>query len=246
MKILLTNDDGIHAEGLQILKQILSQEHEVYIIAPDIERSACSNIFTMRNELLLTRIGDNSYSVSGYPADCVSIAIHSDIIPEIDLVISGINHGPNLGDDIHFSGTVAGARTAIIFGKPAIAVSLDSYHAPSPFLEDAACFIKQYIKTEIINPDTYLNINYPDIPANEIKGIKYTHLSKRIYVDTYIKTVKDVTGQLGLTLNGTIETMNSKWSDTYSLKHSYISITPLSIDSTDYNTLSKIQSRNHG
>jgi len=150
MKILLTNDDGIHAEGLQILKQILSQEHEVYIIAPDIERSACSNIFTMRNELLLTRIGDNSYSVSGYPADCVSIAIHSDIIPEIDLVISGINHGPNLGDDIHFSGTVAGARTAIIFGKPAIAVSLDSYHAPSPFLEEAACFIKQYIKTKLL------------------------------------------------------------------------------------------------
>lgn len=241
MKILLTNDDGIDAEGLLILKHILSDEHEVYIIAPDIERSACSNIFTMRDELLLTRIGDKIFSVSGYPADCVSIGIHSDIIPEIDLVISGINHGPNLGDDIHFSGTVAGARTAFIFGKPAIAVSIDSYHAPSPFLEETACFIKQFINTETIYTDAYLNINYPNVPSDEIKGIKYTHLSKRIYVDTYIKSEKSIPGQMGLTLFGRIETNNSEWSDTYTVENSYISITPMSIDSTNYNLLSKIR-----
>ena len=101
-------------------------------------------------KLLVTKHGNNSFSISGYPADCVSIGIHSDIIPEIDLVISGINHGPNLGDDIHFSGTVAGASTAFIFGKPAIAVSIDSFHAASPFLIETGNFINNFINNEII------------------------------------------------------------------------------------------------
>jgi 5'-nucleotidase len=245
MKILLTNDDGIKAEGLQILFSRLSQNHEVYIIAPDIERSACSNIFTMRDEVLLTKTGHNAFAVSGFPADCVSIGIHSDIIPEIDLVISGINHGPNLGDDIHFSGTVAGARTAFIFGKPAMAVSIDSFHVPSPFLIETADFMNNFIKPENIYSDVYLNINYPNIPADAIQGIKYTHLSKRIYIDTYIKTCKNTPGQIGLTLNGSIETNNSQWSDAYSLENSYISVTPLLIDSTDYSLLDKIQKQRH-
>ena len=241
MRILLTNDDGINAEGLQILKHVLQDEHEVYIIAPDIERSACSNIFTMRDEIILTRIKDDTFSVSGYPADCVSIGIHSDIIPEIDLVISGINHGPNLGDDIHFSGTVAGARTAFIFGKPGIAVSIDSYHVPTPFLSDAAIFIKKFLKTEKMYSDAYLNINYPNVPAAEIKGTKYTHLSRRVYVDTYIKSQKTEPDQIGLILSGRIETDKSEWSDTHTVENSYISITPMSIDSTHYNLLHKIR-----
>jgi len=240
MKILLTNDDGIDAEGLQLLKEALSADNDVYIIAPDRERSACSNIFTMRDELLVTKSGEKSFSISGYPADCVSIGIHSDIIPEIDLVISGINHGPNLGDDIHFSGTVAGARTAFIFGKPAIAVSIDSFHAASPFLIEAGNFINKFIKTENIDQNTYLNINYPNLPGDKIKGIKYTHLSKRLYKDTYIKHLKDDPDQFGLQLHGIIETENKPWNDSYALENSYISITPMTIDSTDYNLLEKI------
>jgi len=243
MKILLTNDDGIDADGLQFLREGLSAEHEVFVIAPDGERSACSNIFTMRDEVLVTKLGENSFTVSGYPADCVSIGIHSDIIPEIDLVISGINHGPNLGDDIHFSGTVAGARTAFIFGKPSIAVSIDSFHASSPFLIEAASFINNFIKTEVLNKNVYLNINYPNIQADKIKGIKYTSLSKRLYNDTYTKIFKDNPDQFGMKLFGTIETENYPWNDSFALENSYISITPLSIDSTDYNILNKIQSQ---
>ena len=239
MKILLTNDDGINAEGLQILYHVLSADHDVYIIAPDQERSACSNIFTMRDEVLVTRHSDYSFSTSGYPADCVSIGIHSDIIPEIDLVISGINHGPNLGDDIHFSGTVAGARTAFIFGKPAMAVSIDSFHCASPFLKDTAVFINNLITTKTIEKNVYLNINYPNIPAAEIKGIKYTRLSKRIYKDTYVKSIKENQNQFGFKLNGTIETVSSPWNDNFALEKSYISITPMAIDSTDYNWLEK-------
>ncbi len=240
MKILLTNDDGIAAEGLQFLYEGLSADHEVFIIAPDRERSACSNIFTMRDELSVTKHSGNAFSISGYPADCVSIGIHSDIIPEIDLVISGINHGPNLGDDIHFSGTVAGARTAFIFGKPAIAVSINSFHAASPFLVETGNFINNFIKTEINHENLYLNINYPNLPAAEIKGIKYTHLSKRIYKDTYIKYLKNDPDQFGMKLEGIIETENTPWNDSYALENSYISITPLSIDSTDYKILNTI------
>jgi len=237
MRILLTNDDGIEAEGLQILYECLSAEHEVFIIAPDRERSACSNIFTMRDELLVTKSADNCFSISGYPADCVSIGIHSDIIPEIDLVISGINHGPNLGDDIHFSGTVAGARTAYIFGKPAIAISINSFHAASPFLEETAVFINGFISKTIIDQNIFLNINYPNLPANEIIGVKYTRLSKRMYKDSYLKYLKDDPNQFGLKLEGIIETDNSPWNDSYALENSYISITPMTIDSTDYKRL---------
>lgn len=241
MKILLTNDDGINADGLQILKKTLSASHDVFVIAPDRERSACSNIFTMRDELVVTKHDKKSYSISGYPADCVSIGLHSDFIPEIDLVISGINHGPNLGDDIHFSGTVAGARTAFIFGKPSIAISIDSFHASSPFLVDTANFILDYINTETIFEDAYLNINYPNIPKNEVKGIKYTCLSRRSYIDSYVKTQKKNSNQFTLKLNGTIETRDTPCSDSFALADSYISITPMTIDSTDYNVLNKYQ-----
>ncbi|MCL2154453.1 MAG: 5'/3'-nucleotidase SurE [Leptospirales bacterium] len=241
MKILLTNDDSIRADGLQILRKTLASSHDVFVIAPDRERSACSNIFTMREELVVTKHDENSYSISGYPADCVSIGLHSDIFPKIDLVISGINHGPNIGDDIHFSGTVAGARTAFIFGKPAIAISLDSFHSSSPFLIDTANFMLNYINTDTISENTYLNINYPNIPKDEIKGIKYTCLSRRSYVDSYVKTQKNDPSQFTLKLNGSIETKNTPFSDNLALENSYISITPMTIDSTDYKALSKYQ-----
>lgn len=243
MKILLTNDDGIEAEGLQILYKVLAEEHDVYIIAPDRERSACSNIFTMRDELQVKRHSRNSFSISGYPADCVSIGLHSDIVPEIDLVISGINHGPNLGDDIHFSGTVAGARTAFIFGKPSLAVSIDSFHAASPYLIETSIFINNFIRTETLPTDSYLNINYPNITAEEIKGIKYTNLSKRVYKDKYILTSTDDPDQFSMKLYGIIETEGKPWNDSFALENAYISITPMTIDSTDYNILNKVQTQ---
>ena len=233
MKILLTNDDGINAEGLIILNRVLSKYHDTYIIAPDGERSACSNIFTMRSEIDVKKIGDKIFSISGYPADCVSLGVHSDLIPEVDLVIAGINHGPNLGDDIHFSGTVAGARTAFIFGKPGIAFSIDSFHRASPNMPEAAEFIAEFIKKNPINNETFLNINYPDIPLSEISGVKYTFLSKRYYRDSYLK--REIDGKSsGMYLQGHIETEPAPGSDDDAIKNRLISVTPLKIDSTDY------------
>jgi len=237
MKILLTNDDGVMAEGLKSLQKVLSEDHDVYIIAPDQERSACSNIFTIRDEIKFKKIDTNIYSISGYPADCVSIALHSDLIPDIDIVISGINHGPNLGDDIHFSGTVAAARTAHIFGKKSIALSIDSFHKPSVYFDDASEFIKNFINKEIFDDSHFLNINYPDINKQYIKGSKYTFLSKRYYKDKYQKNYKD--GHINLKLDGKILTENKEGSDLTELNKGYISITPVHIDNTDYTILDK-------
>lgn len=238
MKILITNDDGISAEGLIVLERVLSKYHETYIIAPDRERSACSNIFTVRDELAVTKINSRSFSVNGYPADCVSLALHSDLIPEIDLVVSGINHGPNLGDDVHFSGTVAAARTAYIFGKPGIAFSIDSFHKASPNMPEASEFLADYIKNNPVIPETFLNINYPDIPFSDISGVEYTFLSKRYYRDTYIKREISST-EIMVSLNGHIDTESEEGNDDYAIKRGYISITPMTIDSTDYTRIKK-------
>ena len=243
MRILLTNDDGIDAEGIQSLYAKLSLKHETYIIAPDRERSACSNIFTMRDEIRITRTGEKQYSINGYPADCVSLALHSGLIPGVDLVVSGINHGPNLGDDIHFSGTVAAARTAVIFGKPGIAVSANTLHRPSVYFDQMSGFLSGFIENNFPLKGEYLNINYPDLPAEQVKGTRYTFLSKRFYVDSYKLIQQNSERDFTMLLNGNIETRHDTDSDSDALNNGFISITPLTIDSTDYSSLPGIKKK---
>lgn len=237
MKILLTNDDGINAEGLQSLYKQLSAKHETYIIAPDRERSACSNIFTMRDRIMINKTSANIYSINGYPADCVSLGLHSGLIPEVDLVISGINHGPNLGDDVHFSGTVAGARTAVIFGKPGIAVSANTNHVPSVYFDQMGDYILKFLDTHFPFSGEYLNINYPDLPVEQVKGTMYTCLSKRFYIDTYrlMEQVSDT--EFTMLLDGKIDTRHDPDTDADALNKGFISITPLTINTTDYSSL---------
>ena len=237
MRILLTNDDGINAEGIQSLYKILSLNHETYIIAPDRERSACSNIFTMRDEIKVSKTAENTYSISGYPADCVSLALHSGLIPVIDLVISGINHGPNLGDDVHFSGTVAAARTAVIFGKPGIAISANTLHRPSVYFNQMGDFLLKFLEKNFPFKSEYLNINYPDLPEEQVKGIRYTFLSKRFYRDSYTIREKNSDSEFTMLINGSIETRHDIDSDNDALNNGFISITPLTINTTDYSSL---------
>ncbi len=235
MNILLTNDDGVHARGLNTLAGVLCEQHEVYVIAPHEEKSACSSAITVRNGLGVDKHSDNRFAVEGFPADCVNIGLHSGLIPAIDLVISGINHGPNLGDDVYFSGTVAGARTAFIFGVPGIALSIDCLHT-SDYFEDAARFIMKYLEpmeTCHRRGAFCLNINYPDIPAHEITCMKYCRLSKRRYIDSYTITERH-SGGMHLQLNGSIETDEDEFTDYYELQRGAIAVTPLTLDSTDY------------
>ena len=246
MKILLTNDDGIEAKGINVLFKVLSEKHIVYLIAPDSERSACSNAITIRRDMNLKKKDDHRFSVSGFPADCINLGLNGDIIPEVDIVVSGINHGPNLGDDIFFSGTVAGARTAYIFGKTGISVSIDSYHKPSDYFIDASNFVLEFIESiqhDILENPMLFNLNYPDLDKSKVKGIKYTSIGKRIYNDKFEKSY-DNPDHVVLKTHGTIGQIVIPGSDVTELKKGYISITPLNLDCTDYTYLKKKANQN--
>ncbi len=236
MKILLTNDDGINAEGIASLKKVLTSEHDVYVIAPSGEQSACSNAITVRRPLTVQSRDDNRhYQVDGYPADCVNIGIQGDVIPDIDLVVSGINHGLNIGDDIFFSGTVAGARTAYIFGVSGLAVSLDSYHAPSKNFDDASEFILSFIDKycrEAEKPFLF-NINFPDVPASEYSFVEFTGIGHRKYVDSYLRSDR-ANGDITMTLNGKPISIHSQGTDVTVIEKGGVSITPMMVDCTDY------------
>ncbi|MCX7677941.1 MAG: 5'/3'-nucleotidase SurE [Spirochaetes bacterium] len=238
MTILLTNDDGINAEGLQALHYALSQEHDVFVVAPTEERSACSNAITVRTNIAVHTIHERQFAVDGYTADCVNIGLNGGFIPPVDIVIAGINHGPNLGDDVYFSGTVAGARTACIFGIHGIAVSLDCLTSSSYFSE-AAQFVLHFI-SDITRYRSrlpfFFNINYPNIPSHEIKGIKYTTLGRRKYNDTYLLHNENNSSKI-VQLSGSIESIGLDNTDVFELRNGYISITPLSLDCTDHEFL---------
>jgi 5'-nucleotidase len=257
MKILLTNDDGIHAGGIKALFNTFMASHEVYVIAPESEKSACSNAITVRSQLSIKKVADYQYSVSGYPADCVIIGLSGDFIPEVDLIVAGINHGPNVGDDLIFSGTVAGARTAYIFGKPAIAISINSYHRESKYFNDAAEFLLGFVREispqiidhsnramkkegQPLTPPSFYNINYPDLPLDQIKGKKYTRIGRRLYRDSFQNTIfksNEATVQMG----GYIESVFSEGTDTTELEQGYISISPLMTDCTDHEYFKHIE-----
>ncbi|HOT43362.1 MAG TPA: 5'/3'-nucleotidase SurE [Spirochaetota bacterium] len=255
MNILLTNDDGIQSEGINSLFTILSGRHTVFMIAPKSEQSACSNAITVRTQLKIKKVTENRYSVSGFPADCVIIGLSGTFLPEIDLVVSGINHGPNVGDDLVFSGTVGAARTGYLFGKSAIAISIDSYHRPSRYADDASRFLLEFIDTHIdgdrsspvnderkkkIYPPSqpFYNINYPDLPAEKIKGKKMTYVGRRMYRDSFTKTQFELDEAI-VQMGGYIESIQAEGSDTTELEKGFISITPLMTDCTNYDSLKK-------
>jgi len=260
MKILLTNDDGIHAGGIKALYDAFSTTHDVYIIAPESEKSACSNAITVHSQITIKRVAENQYSVAGYPADCIIIGLSGDFIPDVDLIISGINHGPNVGDDLIFSGTVAGARTAYIFGKAAIAISINSYHRESKFFKDASEFLLGFvdnISNDIMNhvngtlndegrslpSPPFYNINYPDLSHDQIKGKKYTRVGRRMYRDSF-KNMTFKSNEAIVQMGGYIESVICEGSDVTELERDYISISPLMTDCTDNDVLNHIKGYN--
>lgn len=238
MNILLTNDDGISAPGLSSLCTALSDSFQVYTIAPDREMSACSSAISVFSPVKLKIKSDVKYSLEGYPADCVNVGINGNFIPKIDLVVSGINHGPNVGNDVYFSGTVAAARVAYIFGITGIAVSLDC-KLTSDYFNDAADFVLNFIKEKkekLLSKLHLFSINYPDLSKDEIRGVKYTKLGRREYIDTY-NVIDEGADWKSVQMNGRIEPVELEGSDVTELRKGYISITPLSLDCTDYSFL---------
>ncbi|MCX7857820.1 MAG: 5'/3'-nucleotidase SurE [Deltaproteobacteria bacterium] len=228
MIILLTNDDGINSEGVKYLKEGLSLEHDVYVVAPDRERTCSAHSITLHKPLRIIRHSDRIFSTNGTPADCVVLGIRCILDKRPQLVISGINGGPNMGQDIFYSGTVAAAREGAFLGIQSLAVSID---ARENFLyEDATKIILWIIKKIERNPlpnGIFLNVNIPNLPCGKIKGFCVTKPGVRVYEDTVIERV-DPRGKKYYWIGGAVDDFKpKKGTDFYAVKKGYVSITPL-------------------
>ncbi|MGJ8681257.1 5'/3'-nucleotidase SurE [Paraglaciecola sp.] len=241
MNILLSNDDGVFAKGLNALYLELSQKHQVTVIAPDRNCSAASNALSIQTPLRVHKMENGFYAVNGTPSDCVHLGINQLLSQEPDLVISGINHGANLGDDVIYSGTVAAATEGRHMGLPAIAVSLASRQAKH--FTGAAKVVADIIQQLAEHPlpaDQILNINAPDIPQQDIKGIKVTRQGKRHKAENMTKAQdphgRDIYwyGDVGPELDA------GPGTDFHAIANSYCSITPLSIDMTAHKSLKQL------
>ncbi|MFN8672262.1 MAG: 5'/3'-nucleotidase SurE [Candidatus Sericytochromatia bacterium] len=246
MKILVSNDDGIFAPGIKALSETLAKRHEVYVAAPDRERSANSHALTLNKplraeEITIFKDVKASWHINGTPADCVKIALGSLLDFEPDLVISGINRGQNMGTDVIYSGTVSAAMEGNILGIQSIAVSLASFD--DKHYQTAADFILDFIenfKTASLPPKTLLNVNVPSIPNEEVKGFKITKLGIHKYMDV-IERREDLRGKVYYWLGGSpVEHNDDHDTDTEAVKSKFISITPIHYDLTNYDFMSQL------
>ncbi len=240
MRILLTNDDGIHAQGIHSLARELSHIGELYLVAPDRERSGTGHSITVFEPIKAspTRVPGvkKAWIIGGTPVDCVKLALARLIEEPIDLVVSGINHGPNLGTDVLYSGTVSAAAEGVIMGCPALAVSLNTEGGDADFTT-AARFTRRMIRVimkEGIEPTTLINVNVPALPEDQIKGIRITRLGVRNY-DNLFEERKDPRGNTYYWMGGgVVEEDQDPESDVVAVQEDYISITPIHLDLTDY------------
>ena len=250
MNILLSNDDGIGASGIKILSQELAKKHNVYIVAPDREKSAKSQALTIHSPLRVKEIKDNTFgaqriwTVSGTPADCVKIGI-STILGEEEkpnFVISGINHGPNLGHDVRYSGTVGAALEGSMLGYPSIAVSLAAIKSEAGDFIYPAKFISEFLDDyDPIDTKTTLNINFPKAEENEIKGIEITQLAERIFTSEYEKHI-DPQGKEYYWLAGKVaDDEQYQLTDYLAIKQNKISITPLNYNMTSFDNINELE-----
>ncbi len=245
MRIVITNDDGIEAKGIKLLTKALSSFADVFIVAPWNPQSAGSHATTLhkplRAEEFPLNLGEKkSFRVSGTPADCVLLAVDVLVKGKIDLVVSGINQGPNLGDDVLYSGTVAGACEGALNGITSIAFSVDGFE--NPHYDTAAKFARiftEMVLNKKVKGEVYFNVNIPNLPAKDIKGVKLVKQGKRRYIDR-VMIGKDPFGKVYYWIGGKPVQTGGNKTDTGAVKEGYISITPMKNDMTDYNLLSKI------
>lgn len=246
MRILLTNDDGIMAEGIYTLAKELEKDYEVIIVAPEIERSAQSHAITLFQpiivkEVKLKGLKSKAYSISGTPADCVRATMEALADGPIDLVFSGINMGLNSGMDVLYSGTVSAAIEANIYKIPAIAVSAELLNGKIDF-DIAAKYAKDIFessKEELMNSNIVLNINTPYRHEEGIKGVKVCKIGGAIY-DYYVMDYKE-NGEGNLKVKGRKDTAIDRETDRYYLQEGYITVTPLQYDLTNYDLIEKVK-----
>jgi len=247
MKILITNDDGIFAPGLKALADELAKEFEIEVVAPDKERSASSHSITFHKPLWVYELKPNWKAVTGTCVDCVNLAVNKLLEEKPELVVAGINRGANLGCDIFYSGTVAGAREAGILGLPAFAISIEVKQGAEPDYSLPAQFAREfarYLLDKKINRRVIFNINFPALSKDEIKGVRFTRQGIRVY-EPKIWEREDPRGNKYYWLNGEVKGgRRIEDSDIVAIEQGYISITPLGLDFTDYELLDQLKKLN--
>jgi 5'-nucleotidase len=242
MKILLSNDDGFSSPGIRILFEELKKKgHEVILVAPASDRSTVGHSLTLHKPLRIKENGPGDYQVSGSPADCIYVATRQILDEKPDLVISGINNGANLGNDIFYSGTVAAAREGLLYGIPSMAISLargipgggssHGWDAAEKFVKKS---LQGLIEANIWSVGHLINVNIPEVAPDEIKGIKLTVQGKRNYSNS-VQERTDPRGKKYYWVGGNyVGFDNIEFSDCVAVNDGFVSVTPLKIDTTDY------------
>ncbi len=243
MRILCTNDDGYLALGLQTLAAAARDLGEVTIVAPDREQSATSHSLTLHHPLRARLTPDGSYTVDGTPTDCVILAVNELIGHRPDICFSGINHGPNMGEDVLYSGTVAAAMEAMVLGIPAVALSYggDVFEEIEGWEGRVRGLLESLVAQRGFPEDTLLNINLPAVSPEDVKGVRVTSLGRRRFSDSLTKA-EDPSGREYFWIGGGVSSWSGgEDSDFRAVSEGYISVTPLHLDLTDYNLLEEIR-----
>ena len=237
--ILVTNDDGVRSEGIETLADAMKGLGTVYVVAPDRERSAAGHSLTLSHPLRVEKLGTRVWSVDGTPTDCVNLGVNGILRGKrIDLLVSGINKGANLGDDITYSGTVSAAIEGTLLGIPSVAVSLVTR---SRFRFDVAAGYALEVAKKVLRKrlpdDTLLNVNVPNAPREEIREVRFTRQGKRVYGDLIVEK-RDPRGRKYYWIGGDrIRSEDIPGSDLEAIEEGCVSITPIHLDLTNYAAL---------
>lgn len=241
MHILLSNDDGYLAEGLNVLAAALGEHAEISVVAPDKNRSAASNSLTLDMPLRVSESENGFIRVDGTPTDCVHLAITGLLDHEPDMVFAGVNHGANMGDDVLYSGTVAAATEGRFLGLPAVALSMAGSH-PRHFATAAHVAVNLLFKLidDPLPQDTLLNVNIPDVPVEQLKGYQATRLGQRHKSEPVIKAMDPRGRQIYWVGPAGPEQDAGPGTDFYAINNGFVSVTPLQLDLTRHDSLDNI------
>ena len=242
MHILCTNDDGYLARGIGVLASAARGLGSVTVVAPDREQSATSNSLTLHNPLRVHRSTDGALVVDGTPTDCVILAINELMDERPDICFSGINHGSNMGEDVLYSGTVAGAMEATVIGIPAIAISLTgrAFEDLPAWESIVTSLLRGIVERDDFPNDTLFNVNLPPIDPAQVKGVRITSLGKRRYSDSLTKAVDPSGREYYWIGGGEVSWTGAEDSDFTAIREGYISVTPLHLDLTNHKLLQEI------
>ncbi|MBK1629382.1 5'/3'-nucleotidase SurE [Thiohalocapsa halophila] len=241
MNILISNDDGYRSPGLHVLADALAALGEVTVVAPDRDRSGASNSLTLDVPIRAERLESGIIRVNGTPTDCVHLALTGLLDAEPDLVVAGINHGPNLGDDVIYSGTVAAATEGRFLGLPAIAISMAA-HQPK-HLETAGAVAVRLVsglRDATLSPSTILNVNVPDVPLAELRGVAATRLGHRHKAES-VSRIQDPRGRPMYWIGPAGPEQDAgEGTDFFALRSGQVSVTPIQIDLTRHAALGPV------